>query len=194
MTALRRGLDLVLAALVLAVLVVGLAAVLAPAGGGRVLAIRSGSMAPSMEVGALAVVMPAQAATLGAGDVVTVSLEGGGMLTHRIDGVVEQDDRRMFRLKGDANAAADPVLVVPGQLVGKVVLTVPWLGYLLAMMSVPIGVLALLSIGGLLVTGGWLLDDLADPDDDDGDEVDADESTVDWVPVEHDRRAPMTGR
>ena len=191
MTALRRGIDLVLAALVLAVLAVGLAAFLAPAAGGRLLAIRSGSMTPSLGVGALALVLPAAPAHLTTGDVVTITLSGGAILTHRIDAIVEQDDRRMFRLKGDANAAPDPVLVLPDQLVGQVVLTLPLLGYLLAMMSVPIGVASLLSIGGLLVTAGWLLDDLAEPDDVDDE---ADTPTIDWVPVDPDRGAPLAGR
>ena len=191
MTALRRGIDLVLAALVVVVLAVGLTAFLAPAGGGRLLAIHSGSMTPSMDVGSLALVLPAAPASLATGDVVTVTLDGGTILTHRIDAIVEQDDRRMFRLKGDANAAADPVLVLPDQLVGEVVLTLPWLGYLLAMMSVPIGVTALLSIGGLLVTAGWLLDDLTEPDD--VDDV-THEPTIDWVPVDADRGAPVAGR
>jgi signal peptidase len=183
MTALRRGIDLVLATLALAVLVVGLTALLAPAAGGRLLAIRSGSMAPAIEVGSLALVLPAAAAELRAGDVVTVSLGGGASLTHRIDQIVEQDDRRMFRLKGDANAAADPVLVLSDQLVGQVVLTLPWLGYLLAMMSAPIGVAALLSIGGLLVTAGSLLDDLAEADDPD----EEGDQTIEWAPLEPER-------
>ena len=128
MTHLRRATDVLLAALVLGVLVVGLLALLAPVAGGRLLAIRSGSMAPSMGVGSLALVLPVEPASLATGDVVSVTLTGGTVLTHRIDTVVEQDDGRMFRLKGDANPAADPVLWVPGQLIGEVVLTLPRLG------------------------------------------------------------------
>ena len=183
MTLLRRATDVLLAALVLSVLVVGLLALLAPVAGGRLLAIRSGSMAPSMGVGSLALVLPAEPTSLATGDVVSVTLTGGTVLTHRIDTVVEQDDGRMFRLKGDANPAADPVLVVPGQLIGEVVLTVPLLGYLLAMMSVPIGVAALLSTGGTLIAGGWLLDELSEPEDED-------EPALEWQPVDDDRAAP----
>jgi signal peptidase I len=159
MTVLRRGLDLALATLAVSVLVVGLTAYLAPAIGGRALAIRSGSMAPAIGVGALVVAVKQDPASLGAGDVVTVDLGSGTILTHRVDEVVQQDDRRMFRLKGDANPAADPVLVTQDRLVGRVVLALPLLGYLLAMMSMPVGVAALVSIGLLLLTGAWLLDD-----------------------------------
>lgn len=182
MTLLRHGIDLLLGALVLAVLVVGLATFLVPAVDGRLLAIRSGSMEPSIGVGSLAVAIPADPASLKAGDVVSIELTGGTVLTHRIDAVVEQDDRRMFQLKGDANAAADPVLALPDQLIGRVELTVPWLGYLLAMMSIPVGVAALLSTGGLLITGGWLLDDLAEPDDEE-------DPRGDWARPEED---PLT--
>jgi signal peptidase I len=162
MNVLRRGLDLALAVLVTAVLLVGLTAYLAPAIGGRALAIRSGSMAPAIGVGSLVVAVKQDPATLQVGDVVTVGLSGGAVLTHRIDEVVQQDDRRMFRLRGDANSGADPALVTQDQLLGRVVLTMPLLGFLLALMAMPSGVVALLSTGGILLTAAWLLDDQAD--------------------------------
>jgi signal peptidase len=165
MTVLRRALDLALAALVAAVLLVGLMAYLVPAVDGRALAIRSGSMAPAIGVGSLVVAVPQDPATLAVGDVVTVELAGGAVLTHRIAAVIQQDDLRMFRLRGDANPAPDPVLVTQDQLLGRVVVTVPLLGFLLALMSMPIGVLSLLSIGATLLAGAWLVDELDDEDD-----------------------------
>lgn len=167
MTVLRRGLDLALAALVAAVLLVGLTAYLAPAVDGRALAIRSGSMAPAIGIGSLVVAIPQDPATLQVGDVVTVTLARGTVLTHRIEAVVQQDDRRMFRLRGDANPRADPTLVTQEQLLGRVVVMVPLLGFLLAMMSMPIGVLSLLSIGATLLAAAWLVDELDDAKDDD---------------------------
>jgi signal peptidase len=165
MTVLRRGLDLALAALVAAVLLVGLTAYLAPAFGGRALAIRSGSMAPAIGVGALIVAASQDPATLRVGDVVSVQLAGGTILTHRIDAIVQQDDRRMFRLRGDANPAPDPVLVTQDQLRGHVAISLPLLGFLLALMSMPSGVLSLLSIGGTLLAAAWLVDELGEADD-----------------------------
>ena len=160
-TILRRGLDLALAALVAAVVVVGLTAYLAPAVHGRALAIRSGSMAPAIGVGSLVVVLPQDPATLAVGDVVTIKLDAGTVLTHRIAEVVQQDDRRMFRLRGDANPAPDPVLATQDQLMGRVVVALPVLGFLLALMSMPSGIVALLSFGGLLLMAAWLVDDVA---------------------------------
>lgn len=167
MTVLRRGLDLALAVLVAAVLLVGLMAYLAPAVHGRALAIRSGSMAPAIGVGSLVLAVPQHPATLQVGDVVTVTLAGGTVLTHRIDAVVQQHDRRMFRLRGDANPAPDPVLVTQDQLLGRIVVTLPLLGFLLAMMSMPIGVLSLLSIGATLLAAAWVVEELDDAKDGD---------------------------
>jgi signal peptidase len=172
MTVIRRAIDLALATLVLAILIIGLSAQLAPLAGGRVFAIRTGSMAPSMPVGALVISSAVNPQDLVVGDAITISLGGGTALTHRIAAIVQQDDRQMFRLKGDANPAPDPVLVVPEQILGRVAFSLPLLGFLLAMLSMPSGIVALLSIGALLVTAGWLLDELedAEADGDEGDE------------------------
>jgi signal peptidase len=166
MSVLRRAIDIALALLVVAVVAIGLAANLAPQAGARLLAIRTGSMEPSMPVGSLIVAVAADPGTLQIGDVVSVSLDGGATLTHRISNIVEQDDSRMFELKGDANALHDPVLVVPAQVVGRVDAALPLLGYLLAMLSMPTGIAALLAIGGTLLTAGWLLDELSDAEAD----------------------------
>lgn len=172
MTMLRRAIDVALALLVVAVVVVGLAVNLAPQFDARVLAIRTGSMEPTMPVGSLIVASAVDPADLRVGDVVTVTLAGGSSLTHRINAIVEQDDGRMFELKGDANAIHDPVLIVADQVVGRVDVTIPLLGFLLAMLSMPTGIAALLSIGGTLLTAGWLLDELTDAEADEDAAID----------------------
>jgi signal peptidase len=180
MTLLRRAIDACLALLVVAVVTIGLAANLAPQAGARLLAIRTGSMEPSMPVGSLIVAVAADPADLVVDDVVSVTLEGGATLTHRISNIVERDDGRMFELKGDANALHDPVLVVPAQIVGRVDVALPLLGYLLAMLSMPTGIAALLAIGGTLLTAGWLIDELSDAEaDEDRDAELADRERLD---------------
>jgi signal peptidase len=166
MTVIRRAIDVALALLVVAVVAVGLAANLAPQAGSRLFAIRTGSMEPTMPVGSLVVATAVDPGRLAVGDIVTVQLDGGSTLTHRISAVVEREDGPMFELKGDANPVHDPVLVVADRVVGRVDLALPFLGYLLAMLSMPTGIAALLSIGGTLLTAGWLLDELTDAEAD----------------------------
>ena len=162
MTAIRRVIDLLLLAWLATILVVGLSIHLAPALGGRVLAIRTGSMEPAIPVGSLVVAIAADPARLVEGDVVAISLRAGTIVTHRVDAIVLQDDRRSFRTRGDANDLADPVLIVPDQLVGRIELVLPWLGYVLAMLVTPLGVVAVASIVASLWLAAWLLDEYHD--------------------------------
>ena len=167
-TVIRRAIDLALVALVAVVLVLTLATHVAPELGGRLFAIRSGSMAPGVPIGALIVTKAVEPEALAVGNIVTVGMANGTALTHRIAEVVQQDDARMIRLKGDANPAADPTLVNTDQVIGEVTLTLPFLGYLLAMLAMPSGLVAFLSFAASLLILGWLLDDLSadrDPED-----------------------------
>ena len=75
--------------------------------GVRPLVFTSGSMAPAIETGDLAVTRPVELARLAPGDVVSVIDARGVRITHR---VVEVDAaRNLLRLKGDANQTADPL-------------------------------------------------------------------------------------
>ncbi len=137
MTLIRRAIDVALAALVAVVLILALATHLAPELGSRLFAIRSGSMAPEVPIGALIVTSSVAPEALAIGDIVTVGMANGTVLTHRIAEVVQQDDARMLRLKGDANPTADPMLVETDRVIGEMTLALPALGYLLAMLAMP---------------------------------------------------------
>lgn len=159
MTVMRRATDLLLIGLALSVLILGLASVVAPQVGSGLLAIRTGSMAPSIPVGALIVTRAVDPHALAVGDTVTVRLDSGVALTHRIDEIVERDGKLGFRLKGDANEAPDPALISADRLIGSVALSIWGLGVLLWMLSTPSGIVAVLSGIGTLLVGGWLLDE-----------------------------------
>lgn len=74
---------------------------------------RTGSMAPGIKPGAIAVVQEVPAASLMPGDIATVQREGSELpVTHRVVAAEPDpaDDRKVFlTLKGDANSSADPV-------------------------------------------------------------------------------------
>ncbi len=161
MTAIRRAIDVALAAVVVIVLVLAVATHVAPELGSRLFAIRSGSMAPDVPIGALIVTTSVVPERLAVGEIVTIGMANGTALTHRIAEVAQQDGASMLRLKGDANANADPVLVETNRVIGKVVFMLPVVGYLLAMLAMPSGLVALLSFAASLLVLGWLLDDLS---------------------------------
>ncbi|HEX4818454.1 MAG TPA: signal peptidase I [Nonomuraea sp.] len=151
MSAARRIPGLLLAGFVLlvAVLVMGMHA--APLVGHRLLAVRSASMAPAMPVGSLVILSSPPAEALALGDVVTLRLPSGTYVTHRITRLAPRPDGLFVEMKGDANATPDPVLVDAAMIVGRVDLVVPGAGYLLALVTTPSGMVALLAFAAALL-------------------------------------------
>lgn len=82
--------------------------------------VMSGSMSPALSPGDLVIVKGEEPIDIG--DMVTVE-SGEFIFTHR---VVEVLDGDRFRLKGDANEEPDQGLVEASQIIGKVVLVIPF--------------------------------------------------------------------
>ena len=154
----RLTLSLTFATLAIAVLAVGLSARIGPAIGYELFSIRTGSMEPALPVGSLAVVS-ARGRAVEVGDPVAFRLPNGAVVTHRVVELVEADESRHLRTKGDANEDPDPTLVPAASVVGPVVISIPLLGFLLAMLGMPIGVVAIISVAGTLLTAIWLLEE-----------------------------------
>lgn len=111
---------------------------------------RSGSMAPAIPAGGLALAKPVDAPALKAGDVVSVRSEGT-RITHRIKTVELDGDMAVLTLKGDANEVQDahPYRV---ESADRVFFDVPVAGYVLSYASGPVGVFATGVIAALLVS------------------------------------------
>jgi hypothetical protein len=69
---------------------------------------------------------------------------------------------RFLETRGDANPDPDPSLVPEDAVVGEVSLVLPLLGFLLALLGMPIGIVTLISVAGTLLTAIWLLEELED--------------------------------
>lgn len=157
-----RRLGHVLGAIVL-VAVVGAVVVTAipgVVGADESFVVRSDSMSPAIDAGSVVFVSSVPAGGLGVGDVITFQRAGTDRrVTHRIVDVVERNGERRFRTKGDANEEADQELVVPDQVVGKVVFSLPLVGWLLAFAGSRAGIVLLLIVPAVLlaVTELWSL-------------------------------------
>lgn len=89
--------------------------------------VESGSMAPAYSVNTLVLVKEVDPAQIQEGDVITYVLNSDGVLvTHRVIDV--DKDNQTFITKGDANNTQDPSPVLWGNMVGKVVFSLPKLG------------------------------------------------------------------
>ena len=95
----------------------------------------SPSMTPNIEVYDVVFVKKVDTETLKTNDVITFystnSFFGTTPITHRIVEVLDvPSSGTMYRVKGDANAAADDEKVLPSNVIGKVMFKIPQLGKL----------------------------------------------------------------
>src|SRR5882724_468954 len=76
----------------------------------RMATVLSGSMAPGMPVGSVAVLVPIDPAAVQVGDVITYDAPTPEhqVVTHRVVEITESGPHPVVRTKGDANTAADP--------------------------------------------------------------------------------------
>ena len=124
-----NGLTTVLVALVviLAILLVGVRLV-----GLTPYVVLSGSMEPTYHTGSLIYVKKADPFTIAAGTPITFMMDEDTIATHRVVGVVpDEEDSTVirFRTKGDANDAEDGTLVHYKNVIGTPVFSIPYLGY-----------------------------------------------------------------
>ncbi|WP_152041006.1 signal peptidase I [Salinigranum salinum] len=102
--------------------------------------VQSGSMEPAIPTGSVVFVEDVPANDIEEGDVITFAESGNGpTTTHRVIEKFETDDTVRFRTKGDANEDPDPEPVYRGAVVGVVVFSVPFVGYLSAFASTKLG-------------------------------------------------------
>ncbi len=155
----RRGLDLALVLLVAVCIVTIVIARVVPLTGRSTLVVAGASMVPALDIGTAVVVEPVEPGSLRVGDI--VSLRSGpqqAIFTHRITRLVERDGAVWIETKGDANAQIDPSITPASDVVGRVTIAVPKLGYLIALLSAPVGILFVISLGSLLLFAGWILE------------------------------------
>ena len=99
----------------------------------------TGSMEPAIGVGSVVVIKPVNPETLNVGDVICYSFSESTTITHRVVNITDEG----FITKGDANDDPDQRPVKKEEIIGKVILTIPFVGYLGAFVRTPIGFILL---------------------------------------------------
>lgn len=127
--------------------------------GATLVTFRTGSMAPTMPQGAVAVTVPVAAGDIHVGDVVTVRRPDATLpVTHRVvevDAISGQPAARELILQGDDNDTPDAAPYVVREA-KRVVFSAPYIGAALMIAQTPLGmgVLTLLA-GALTVWAFW---------------------------------------
>ena len=151
---------IVAAVVLLAVLLVGVRVL-----GFQVYAVLSGSMEPTYQTGSLIYVKEVDPFTLEVGEAITFMLDEETIATHRIVGVVpdEEDPTTIrFRTKGDANAHEDAVLIHYKNVIGVPKFTIPKLGYISNFIQRPPGLYYTIAMAVVLLLLSFLPDLLDD--------------------------------
>jgi signal peptidase len=160
----RRVVDAAIVALVLVVLVGLFLGRAVPLTGRDTLIIGGRSMEPTIPIGAAVVIEPVSAAQLKVGDVVTIRVSPKpSVFTHRIVRLLSLEGQPYIETKGDANATPDPATAPASAIVGRVGWSIPLAGYLLALLSLPMGIVFVIGLGVTLALVAVLLEDLEDP-------------------------------
>lgn len=87
--------------------------------------VMGGSMVPALNPGDLILVKEAEPSAINVGDIVSAA-KSAEVYTHRVVEKKLVDETYMFKLKGDANEDPDPQFLDASQLIGKVILTIPF--------------------------------------------------------------------
>src|SRR3989344_3278166 len=137
-----------------AVLAIGLLllATLTPLlGSYKIKVVKSGSMEPAIKTGGIVVIGPASPYKVG--DVITFGEDTETQVptTHRIVEINGRGPLQTFTTKGDANDAPDPAPTRIPDIHGKMLFTVPYVGYILDFARKPIGFIFLVGVPAVLI-------------------------------------------
>lgn len=133
--------------------------------------ILSGSMEPTVSPGDV-VIVDASAA-IAVGDVVTFDDGNSVPTTHRVVGIEDGQ----YITQGDANQNPDTQRVAPGEVLGRVTLTIPYIGHVILWVNTPLGYVSLVVAPLVLLVASELFSwarSRGDSDSDDTNDEDSD--------------------
>ena len=125
----------------------------------------SESMIPRINVNDAVVTMRVSEKNIKVNDIITFISKDiqtqGTPITHRVVGIVYEDESNTkvlgYRTKGDHNNTPDFALIAPNEVLGKVYLQIPFVGYIQSFLSTPLGWIVVIVIPCLLIIGSDIL-------------------------------------
>jgi signal peptidase len=113
--------------------------------------VKSGSMEPTIRTGSIVIIKPESSYKVG--DIVTFGADTKTQIptTHRIAAMQGEGASTMLTTKGDANDAPDPSQTSIGSVHGKVIMSVPYAGYVLDFAKQPLGFVLLVGVPAAVI-------------------------------------------
>lgn len=119
--------------------------------------VQSGSMEPEIKTGSIVIIKPGDIYTVG--DVITYGKDTQIEIptTHRIVSSRAIEGTLLFKTKGDANEDADAREVTEKEIIGKVILDIPFIGYAISFARKPLGFFLIILIPAFIIIGDELI-------------------------------------
>jgi len=113
--------------------------------------VQSGSMEPTIHTGSVVFVKPASDYKIG--DIITFGQASKTKTptTHRIVDIRVQESQPLYTTRGDANNGADQKEISKKEIIGKVLLDIPYLGYAVSFAKTKLGFALIIIIPALAV-------------------------------------------
>ena len=119
----------------------------------KILTVMSGSMAPKIKTGYLAVIKPSS--NYQVGDIITFhpleAKKTNDTMTHRIFEVLDKNGTKTYITKGDANSAPDAGEITGDRIVGKYLFGIPLFGYLIGYVKTLPGLILIIVIPATII-------------------------------------------
>jgi len=117
------------------------------------LIVLSGSMAPEANPGDVVVSTYTNPEEIQINDIITFTYSNDpkNCITHRVINITNENGSMGFQTKGDANEDPDQRIAQSSELIGKVTLVIPYLGYLPHFAKSPLGFITFIIIPGVLI-------------------------------------------
>lgn len=119
----------------------------------NVYSVQSGSMEPSLKTGSMIIVYPLNSYKIN--DIITFRSNEEQMktnnITHRIFEIENVNGNIFYVTKGDANDSQDNERIVKSQIIGKVMLGIPYMGYLVNFIKTLAGLIVLIIVPSLII-------------------------------------------
>lgn len=155
--------KILLGTILIVVVVFLMFALVAPiAFGERMAVVLSESMEPALPQKALAINMPVDPEEVEVGDIIAYIpwWDPEVTVSHRVVEIVTDNGELAFQTKGDANEDVDAWLIYPEDITGKVIFSIPYLGYIVNFSLVYIrswwGFAFLIAVPSIVVIGGTI--------------------------------------
>lgn len=117
---------------------------------------KSGSMEPVVKTGSIILTLPQSDYQID--DIVAYRYALGDnpkklLVTHRIVEILNENNQKLYLTQGDANETYDSNPVTKNQIIGKLVVKIPYLGYPINFLQTKVGAILIIALAAIVIYG-----------------------------------------